>query len=174
MTFFANTMEYTEKREAEIHTWLPALANLKPDTSPQWGVLSPQGMLEHLTLGIKIGNGSLAPRGAVPYDDYDEARKRQVAIFVASEAPFARNIMNPLMQDKPFQTRKPDLETAKAWFMEELDLFFQYWKENPDATRLHPTLGPLQRDDWYRFEYRHIMHHFTQFGLLAEHADAKG
>jgi oxepin-CoA hydrolase/3-oxo-5,6-dehydrosuberyl-CoA semialdehyde dehydrogenase len=163
-------MDYTKKREAEIKACLPALANLKADAVPQWGVLSAQGMLEHLTLGIKIGNGSLAPRGAVPYDEYDEARKQQVAIFVASEAPYARNIMNPLMQDKPFQTRKPNLEAAKDWFREELDLFFRYWEENPDATRLHPTLGPLPRDDWYRFEYRHIMHHFGQFGLLADTA----
>jgi oxepin-CoA hydrolase/3-oxo-5,6-dehydrosuberyl-CoA semialdehyde dehydrogenase len=163
-------MDYTKKREAEIKACLPALANLKADAVPQWGVLSAQGMLEHLTLGIKIGNGSLAPRGAVPYDEYDEARKQQVAIFVASEAPYARNIMNPLMQDKPFQTRKPNLEAATDWFREELDLFFRYWEENPDATRLHPTLGPLPRDDWYRFEYRHIMHHFGQFGLLADTA----
>ena len=166
MTFFANTMDYTEKREAEIKAWLPSLTKLEEDTVPHWGLLTAQGMLEHLTLGIKIGNGSLAPRGTVPYDEYDDARKRQVAIFVASEAPFARNIMNPLMQDKPFQTRKPDLNTAKDWFKEELELFFRYWRENPDAARLHPTLGSLQRDDWYRFEYRHIMHHFGQFGLI--------
>lgn len=166
MIFFASTMEYHDKREAEIRSWLGALAQLQADTAPLWGSLSAQAMLEHLTLGIKIGNGSLAPRGEVPYDGYDEARKRQVAMFVASESPFARNIMNPLMQDKPFQTRKPDLNAAKEWFEAELNTFFHYWKENPDALRLHPTLGNLQRDDWYRFEYRHIMHHFTQFGLL--------
>ena len=166
MTFFAHIMEYTAIREAEIRSWLPSLEKLEEDTVPQWGTLSPQAMLEHLTLGIKIGNGSLAPRGEVPYDAYDAARKRQVAIFVAAETPFARNIMNPLMQDKPFQTRKPDLEAAKSWFSDELELFFFYWKENPEATRLHPTLGTLARDDWFRFQYRHIMHHFTQFGLI--------
>jgi len=168
MTFFVPIMEYIKQREAELRSWLPLLSNLEAGKLPEWGTLSAQAMLEHLTLGIKIGNGSLAPRGTVPYDEYDEVRKRQVAMFVASEAPFARNVMNPLMQDKPLQTRKPDLDAAKAWFETELALFFQYWKDNPEATRMHPTLGPLRCDDWFRFQYRHIRHHFTQFGLLKD------
>jgi len=143
-----------------------ALPALQPDTTPLWGTLNAQAMLEHLTLGIKIGNGSLTPRGPIPYDSYDELRKRQVKMFVQSEKAFERNIMNPLMKDKPFQTRKDSLDEAKRWFTEELQRFAEYWENHQDSVLIHPTLGPMSAAEWLNFQRRHIRHHFTQFGLL--------
>ncbi len=148
--------------------FIKLLEALREDSIPLWGTLQPQAMVEHLTLGIKIGNGTLRPRNPVPWDDYDDARKEQVAKFTNSETPFSRNIMNPMMKDQPFQTRKPNLQEAKDWFAEELGTFIQYWEDQPDAVPMHPTLGPMGHRQWQLFQQRHITHHFIQFGLMPD------
>jgi hypothetical protein len=163
-----NAIRNQIKMDNQLEALAAGLPILQADTQPAWGSLSAQAMLEHLTLGLKIGNGSLSPRGPVPYDDYDDQRKRQLKIFLRSDKPFERNIMNPLMKDKPFQTRKANLEEAKHWFMEELQRFADYWNTHPESVLVHPTLGPMDAAEWLNFERRHIRHHFTQFGLLEE------
>ena len=148
--------------------FIQLLEALREDQAPLWGTLGPQAMVEHLTLGIKIGNGSLRPRNPVPWEAYDEERKAQVAAFTNAETPFARNIMNPMMKDRPFETRKANLQEAKEWFALEIGAFIQYWKDQPHSVLMHPTLGPMNHRQWQLFQQRHITHHFTQFGLMPD------
>jgi len=171
MNIFARYKMEKDQLIEQLKVLQQAVIALEPDTAPHWGTMTAQAMLEHLTLGLKIGNGTLKPRGEVPYHSYDDARKRQIQMMVNSTQPFARNIMNPLMKDKPFQTRKANLEEAKHWFLEELSTLFEYWDQAPDAMPLHPTLGEMNMLQWLNFERKHIAHHFAQFGLVAESAD---
>ncbi len=60
----------------------------------------------------------------------------------------------------------PDLPTAKAALLAEIDQFYVFFKENPDACPQHPFYGNLNLEDWEVFHSKHFYHHFKQFGLV--------
>jgi len=36
---------------------------------------------------------------------------------------------------------------------------------NPDALKLNPTFGELNKAEWEIFHEKHFTHHFKQFGI---------
>jgi oxepin-CoA hydrolase/3-oxo-5,6-dehydrosuberyl-CoA semialdehyde dehydrogenase len=50
--------------------------------------------------------------------------------------------------------------------MQQLERFYEYHTEHPDITPVHPTLGPLNYQEWVQMHARHFKHHLKQFGLI--------
>jgi oxepin-CoA hydrolase/3-oxo-5,6-dehydrosuberyl-CoA semialdehyde dehydrogenase len=48
----------------------------------------------------------------------------------------------------------------------EVDNYYNYFNENPDAVLMNPTFGELNKDEWEQFHKKHLTHHLTQFGLI--------
>ncbi len=138
------------------------LQKLKPDTSPQWGCLTPQAMVEHVVGSWRISNGKASVSCQTPPDQLKQYRQ-----FLFSEASFEKNTKNPIMpEDRPPSLRKPNLQAAKKQLLKEIDDFFDYFDQHPGAEPVHPIFGALDKRGWLVFQYKHMWHHFKQFQLI--------
>ena len=44
--------------------------------------------------------------------------------------------------------------------------FFEFFKNDPSKTTLHPAFGELNFDEWVQLHHKHVTHHLKQFGLI--------
>lgn len=136
------------------------LSELEPDRKPNWGKLTPQHMIEHVIGSWRISNGRAQAPLLIPEEDIP---KRMA--FLHGPEPFAQDVRTPVMPENPGPLRKPDLASANAQLVDDVLAFFPFFEANPDARPVHPLFGPLNREEWLRFQWKHMGHHFRQFNL---------
>ena len=138
------------------------LDNLTEDSKAEWGILTPQHMVEHLEFFMRMANGQYTSRLFTPEA---EIEKYQESIYNHRKMP--RSFDHPLLQKgKNEDLRFADLAEAKKMFLKAYDDFETFFKENPDATTLNPIFGSLDKYLWDLSNIKHFNHHFEQFGLL--------
>lgn len=147
---------------SDLETLLSYLNRLTPETPPQWGRMSAQRMVEHLTDTLRIATGKNPQELLIP----EEKIERMVA-FLYADKPMARNIdvpfATPEMND---QLRNEELELAIDEFVEEWLHLEELFGNDPERTSVHPFYGPLNYEQWMRLSQKHHTHHFEQFNLL--------
>jgi hypothetical protein len=154
-----NHIEFLQKESIAL------LESLPDDRAPLWGLMTAQHMVEHLGTTYLISNG----KAKVPSEQIlekftkNEARK---AVFFSNDDPLPRNIRAPLMPEKPAPCRFATMEDAKKAMIKEMNRYFEFFAQNPAATPCHPRFNYLNFEQWNEFHTRHIVHHFTQFGLM--------
>jgi oxepin-CoA hydrolase / 3-oxo-5,6-dehydrosuberyl-CoA semialdehyde dehydrogenase len=136
------------------------LNDLKPSTVGQWGRMSAQQMVEHLTHVLRIANGKEAVTLYTPEDKLE----RMVA-FLRTDKPFPREFKAPFLPEDPIPVRHPNLWTAIEALEAEVSYFKKHYENAPEKTETHPTFGPLNRDEWVLSQNKHFKHHFEQFGI---------
>ena len=131
------------------------LNRLKSDTSPKWGRMTAQHMVEHLIDAVKMSDGKYIVTCYSHPDRLPTLKK-----ILMSDRPLPRNFINPLLaSDELPELEFNSLETAKKKFSEELDEFYVYYEKNPDSISTNAIFGDLNHQ-------KHFTHHFYQFGLL--------
>ncbi|WP_343748352.1 DUF1569 domain-containing protein [Fluviicola sp.] len=146
--------------ETDLESVLAHLNKLTPETTPEWGKMSAQRMVEHLTDTIRIATGEAPQELIIPEDKIE----RMVA-FLYSDKPMARNIEVPFAKaDTPL--RNEELELAVDEFVEAYLEFQELFAANPDLKTVHAFYGPLNYEQWDLLNKKHLTHHFTQFGIL--------
>lgn len=136
------------------------LRTLDPEQKPEWGIMSPQHMVEHIVGSWRISNGRAQVKAML--SDVETEKRRD---FLFSDKVYPQNISNPLFKDGLLPLRKANLSEAIDQLENEIDAFFEYHKTKRDAVEMHPVFGPLDYDGWIRFQSKHMGHHFAQFGL---------
>ncbi|MHC8948982.1 DUF1569 domain-containing protein [Sphingobacterium hungaricum] len=137
------------------------LAGLHADTAPNFGRMTAQHMLEHLSATVLFSNGKLKAKLYIPEEKAESMK--QYLVYTDNEFPMG--IKAPMLNDELPPLRFPDLETVKERLILELERFKFFFDENPDAKTMHPTLGELTYDEWKIVHDKHFAHHFKQFGL---------
>lgn len=135
---------------------LDRLRRLSPDAKARWGRMNATQMLTHLVDWMAMADGTL---GVAPI------RKpglrfpplKQLAIYWL---PFPRNVMTaPELKGRQPRDWSIELETVRQRVAGFETL----------ATRIdwphHPVFGRMTRRAWCVFAYRHMDHHFRQFGV---------
>ncbi len=152
-----------KEKERFFKQEVPALLdNLEPFTAPKWGILNAQAMIEHLVGSWRISNGKAQAEQVTPEDQLPKYRE-----FLFSDQPFQPHVKNPVMPENEAPAlRKKDLKAAKAQLKQEIQDFFSYHEANPEEKPIHPVFGPLDAEGWLQFQYKHMRHHFWQFGLI--------
>jgi len=136
------------------------LDKISPDKNPDWGVLSLQGMIEHMTDSI----GVAWKRIQQPQQYSDEITAKSKA-FMLSEKPFKPGTKNSLMSEAPAALRCPDLSAAKRELISEIQNFIEFWKKNPNEKVINPFFGNLNYEEWLHLLHKHAFHHLKQFGI---------
>ena len=165
---FATILTMVQKKQ-EIFTEITSenladlLSQLKPETKPKWGIMTPQHMIEHLEYTYKIASGEI--------QDFEIATPEKILEKVHASLynyeKFPKNTMFPsLEKNKLEQLKHPDLETAIEKFKEQREKYIAYFKEHPDATLNNMVFGEMNRYEWYLLERKHLNHHFEQFRIL--------
>ena len=135
------------------------LGNLKPDTMPAWGKMSPAEMICHLIGALRYSMG----REGKGYFIGNFFSTRILAPIVLSG--FFRLPKNLNMKDTKGEMvvfRFPgDLETLHAILLEYLDLV-QTGELEPEQ---HPVFGDLGIDGWAKLHVIHFEHHMRQFRI---------
>ena len=148
----------TENR-SEIYQMLDRLTE---ETSPTFGKMSPQHMVEHVSKAVAISNGNFP----VPLLIEPARAEKQKRIMIYTNRPFPMGMQAPLLGGKLDVLTHESLEEAKQALIAELEQFDQWYAQDPDRRATHPYLGDLNHDEWITFQNKHFTHHFGQFGLI--------
>jgi hypothetical protein len=85
-----------------------------------------------------------------------------------SENEFKENTKAPaaVLPEEPLPLRYPNMQQAKDDLKISVDDFFEFFKNDPSKTTLHPAFGELNFDEWVQLHHKHVTHHLKQFGLI--------
>ena len=139
------------------------LSKLKEDAKPNWGIMTPQHMIEHLEYTYKIASGEI--------QDFEVATPEKILEKVHNSLwnydKFPKNSQFPkLEKDKLDDLKHPDFTIAVEKFKEQREKYLEFFKENPEAQLKNLVFGELNRYESYLLERKHLNHHFEQFGLI--------
>ena len=144
--------------EGAIESLVTRLGKLHPERPRAWGRMTPNEMLCHLADSFAVGLGE---RPVVPADTW---MLRTVIKYVALRTSLSwpqGSQTRPEVQQGAGGTRPAGFEADRARAVSILRRFAA-----PDARlAAHPLFGPLTRDEWMIWGYRHTDHHLRQFAL---------
>lgn len=139
---------------------LGRLRQVRPDSTRQWGRMTPHQMLCHLNDSFKMA------MGVRPANSATNLFQRTVIKWLALRAP--------LPWPKGVKTRpEADQELAGtcpgefAQDMQELEALVARFTaaEKDFHWAAHPVFGEMSEPEWMRWGYLHMDHHLRQFGL---------
>ena len=141
---------------AGLDVMIARLDRLTPESPRQWGKMSAAQMLAHCQQPLRVAVGDLP-------------LKRSVAGLV-----FGRLVKKRLLSPKPWRHGSPTAPefriTDERDFAKEKSalraLVQRFGQGGPAAltARAHPFFGPMTPDEWQALQWRHLDHHFSQFG----------
>ncbi|MEO8362382.1 MAG: hypothetical protein ABI672_20310 [Vicinamibacteria bacterium] len=149
-------------RNALLREVMPrALEALHPDQTPNWGGMGPQQMVEHLLWAFDVSNGLIETPCPTP-----EERRVQVRPFLSNNRAMPISFENPLLKDGLPSLRFETWSEATAALTDAARTFLRVAESDPSMERTHPLFGPLNAEGWSRLHFKHVVHHFLQFGLI--------
>jgi len=154
-------MELKDKTIFLLNKYTDRLRSIDKDTKPAWGVLSFQGMVEHMSDTIKNHSGKILLPLVTPLD--------KVAIykeFAIGDIPFKENTVNKLMGPEAPPLRFDSVTDAINELQSELEYFYKYFENAPEKTTLNPFFGDMNFEDSVHLAYKHAWHHLKQFGVV--------
>ncbi len=147
--------------EANLLSKVEKLNSLNETQKPLWGKMTPQHMVEHLIVSFKMCNGTLKVECFSPVEKLPTLKR-----FLLSSRPLPKNFVNPIIGEDLLPLEYKSLEEAKEILKSEINNYYLYFENNPDANPVNPTFGELNKEEWEVFHGKHVTHHFSQFGIL--------
>lgn len=141
--------------------YISHLKTLKGNEVGKWGVLSPQGMIEHMTDSIGVAWGRITEPLVTP-----ENLLPRMRAFALSDTPFKPGTKNSLMSETPAALRKKNMAEAIEELEKEINYFFDFYEKNPSAVVRNPFFGDFNYAEWLHLLHKHAVHHLKQFALL--------
>ena len=146
----------------DLYTQIPTLlAKLNAGATPEWGSMHLLQMLKHVTAGFELSMGYKECEVTTPEEKIPAFQR-----FLMSEKPLMKNskIPNNYLDFKIPKT--DDLEEIKKRFLEKLTELKQETETNPNFWSIHENFGKLNAEQTRMLHFKHITHHFTQFGVI--------
>lgn len=153
-----STREFFENEVPEL------LSNLDPNTSPVWGKMTPQHMVEHLIVIFKLSIGRISVPVASKKEDHERLKA-----YLMQDSPMRRSVPSPTGNDSLQPLRSPGLNEAVDKLKKEITQYLAFAEEQPEFIANHPYGGPMNAQEWLLFHRKHFKHHFIQFGLIPDY-----
>ena len=144
-----------------LDKYINLITQLNADTSPKWGKMSAQHMVEHLILAVQNGNGKLKLECFNPPEKLPVLKR-----YLLSSRPLPQGFVNPYIGDDLKPLKFTNLEESINELKNEVEDYYSFFESDPDATITNITFGPLNKSEWEVFHDKHFTHHLTQFGLF--------
>ena len=136
---------------------------LSENNQPEWGMMTPQHMVEHLEMSLKIAIGEISDFEVATPDEYIE----QVQETLYNYEKMPQGYKMPLIKKNELEDLKHDnLEAAKSALLEAYETFEVYFRDRPEAITKNAVFGELTSFEWKLLNRKHFNHHFEQFGLI--------
>jgi hypothetical protein len=136
---------------------LARLEALRPDSSRQWGSMTPSHMCTHCCFLYDQIEGR-ATRGPWVLRILGRLFFKQKAV---GDQPFARNLPTP----KPYQVQDTGDFAGEHARLHGLIARIHGQGAGAFEGRPHPSFGPLTAEEWSNLMWKHLDHHLRQFGL---------
>ena len=158
--YIADMIISNDKREFLTMQVPQILTNLTADVVPQFGLMTPQHMVEHLTWVTKSTLKRQGEPEAEPNDSQKYFRK-----FIDKGAIF---------KHRPSDKTTEDLQALKYGSLAEaienvpdaVDRLYTTFEQNPNFKTYNAMMGEFSFEDQELFHYQHYKYHFFQFGLI--------
>jgi oxepin-CoA hydrolase/3-oxo-5,6-dehydrosuberyl-CoA semialdehyde dehydrogenase len=137
-----------------------AIEGLDAVSTPRWGRMSAQEMLEHLIWAFELSNGGISIECFVAPERWPRMKE-----FLYSNRPTPQDFMNPALADGLPPLRHRSLSEAKSALRFEMERFLDR-NRCSEEVYTHPIFGPIGYEEWHRVHYKHTYHHLLQFGLI--------
>ncbi|MCH2023014.1 MAG: hypothetical protein MK207_11100 [Saprospiraceae bacterium] len=134
---------------------------LSKDSKPDWGIMTSQHMVEHLSSlflftiekvkGVRFFN--------------DEKLKKNYNYLIRDRNPFHKNVKLPGLEDLP-ELRFDSLEAAIIVLEKYVEAFYAFFEDDKTKKTMHPAMGMLNFQEWEWNHYAHSRHHLFQFALI--------
>ena len=135
---------------------LDRLELLKPDSQAHWGKMNVSQMMAHCIVPIKVSLGEAKPKRTLMGILFGKMGKK----MVLKDEPFKQG----LPTDPSFVIRnQPDFGQKKDELRSCIKNFLTTDKDAM-AARPHPFFGRMTAEEWGKLGYKHLDHHFRQFG----------
>lgn len=141
-------------------TYIPLLEQLSDNETGLWGVLSPQGMIEHMTDSIGVAYGRIKQKLITPPEHLEKMRA-----FVLSDTPFKENTKNALMPAEPLPLRKHSITEAIDELKNEISAFISFYEMHTGHKEMNPFFGELNYEEQLHLLHKHAWHHLKKFNL---------
>jgi hypothetical protein len=131
------------------------LNKLDKQTTATWGKMSVGQMLSHCQIPLQI---------ILEKEDYGLKPNWLINMLfkksMYSDKPWKKNLPTArgfaIKDPKDFDTEKEAISNL----LNELNA-----QRNRDNWKPHPAFGKLTKDQWGKMQYKHLDHHFRQFGV---------
>jgi hypothetical protein len=143
------------------HEYPALLRKGNQNQKANWGVLSYQGMVEHMSDSVGMAWGRVKEKSQTP-----PAMLEKLRSFALSEKEFRPNTPNSLMSSTPAVLRNSNLEDAIKELEHEINNFIFYYHANPEAIVENPFFGPFNYSQWLHLLHKHAIHHLKQFSII--------
>ncbi len=141
--------------------YIPLLRKLKGDEKGNWGVLTPQGMIEHMSESIAIASMRIVHAMHTPPEMVEKMKS-----FALSDKEFKPNTKNALMSDDAAPLRNKTMEEALKELEVEIAEFLSFFEQKSGHTVTNPFFGDLNYEEWLHLLHKHAIHHLKQFNLI--------
>lgn len=143
------------------HEMQECMDDVTEELTAEWGMMTPQHMVEHLVFALRMSNGNLKEAVYTP-----EEKLPKYLLFLDTDMAMTHNYKSPVMpREELMPLQFADLAEAKAAFWQEWADFEDMFSDFPDAETNNPVYGALNHEQWLKLHYKHFVHHFVQFGL---------
>jgi hypothetical protein len=145
---------FNETAYAEI---LERLDNLSPESQAQWGKMDVAQMLAHCQEPLKV------PLGKLILAKPNAVMKLLFSFFKKSlynDKPWGQGLPTSkeykIVDERDFQKEKEALKSLIEEF---------YSERNKTEWPPHPFCGHFTTEQWGKMQFKHLDHHFRQFGV---------
>jgi hypothetical protein len=145
--------------QSSLEKILPLLNKLDDQVKPNWGSLTPQGMIEHLTDTLQIASGQVKQKLLIPAEKVESMQR-----FLETDKEMVKNVEVPFAPKERI-IRNESISDAIDEFSEEWIAFEEHF-EGENIKEMHPFYGELNFDQWKKLNSKHLTHHFKQFSLI--------
>jgi hypothetical protein len=150
-----------EKKSFLKNDFISLLKNLKDDEKGNWGKMNAQQMVEHLSNFFKVSTQKIRFSLTTPAEHLPKYKE-----FLMSDKEFRENTKAPVLPEEPLPLEYSNMNEAMDDLKRSVDDFFNFFKNDPSKTTLHPAFGDLNFTEWVQLHHKHVTHHLKQFGLL--------
>jgi hypothetical protein len=131
------------------------LSNLTKDTSATWGKMNASQMLHHCQMPLNI---------ILEKEDYGVKPNWLINLL------FKKSMYSDKLWKKNLPTAKgfaikddKDFDTEKKAIVNLIDTLNEQRERND--WQAHPAFGAMTKNQWGKMQYKHLDHHFRQFGI---------
>ncbi|WP_028376367.1 DUF1569 domain-containing protein [Leeuwenhoekiella sp. MAR_2009_132] len=142
--------------QANTHiTILKRLESLSPSSTASWGKMNVSQMLNHCQKPLEI---PLYNR------DFNLKSNFLIKLLFKKSMYDDSKIRKNLPTSKAFKIIEPkDFITEKTQLKKLIEDFYEL--RSKESFQPHPVFGNFTTSQWGQMQYKHLDHHFTQFGV---------